>query len=389
MPQHKRGRGEGTIHKIRPTLWMGRISLPNNTRRSVYGKTRAAVVQKLRDLTVQRVTTGSTAPGTATVATLIDQFLDSKRPTLRRSSFQTYESLLRQHVAPLIGSLRAADLDSVAIDRTFRDLQTSGATAATAKNARKRLSAAFRHGIKKGLVARNPVTDSDPIRHQAPEMAIYTEDQIARLFAATAGSPLRAMFYLAALCGPRASELLGLTWSHIDLHARTATIAAQLYIETIGDSTTYELQPLKTKNSHRTIALPDLLVPLLQERRQLQNEARLRAGRDWIAPVADLVFTMDRAAPHGPGRPGRPVRRDRFRKIYYHHLNAAHLHRLPLHALRHTAASLYLSKTQDVHSVSRMLGHSGINITIDTYGHLLRGRQHDNAAAVNAIFATI
>jgi integrase len=56
------------------------------------------------------------------------------------------------------------------------------------------------------------------------------------------------------------------------------------------------------------------------------------------------------------------------------------LRRISLHGCRHTCATLMLKAGQPIHVVSRWLGHSSVQITLDTYAHVLPGQ--DEAAVV-------
>nr|WP_255459363.1 tyrosine-type recombinase/integrase [Micrococcus sp. TA1] len=66
----------------------------------------------------------------------------------------------------------------------------------------------------------------------------------------------------------------------------------------------------------------------------------------------DVTVPVDAEKPEGPQRPLRRVR---------------------LHDLRHGTASLMIAAGVDVAVVSKVLRHSTIKLTVDTYGHLLPG----------------
>jgi len=53
------------------------------------------------------------------------------------------------------------------------------------------------------------------------------------------------------------------------------------------------------------------------------------------------------------------------------YLKKAGFRDLKLHGLRHSFASILLSQGADLFYVSKQLGHSGINITSDIYGHFI------------------
>ena len=53
------------------------------------------------------------------------------------------------------------------------------------------------------------------------------------------------------------------------------------------------------------------------------------------------------------------------------------------HTLRHTAASQWILAGVDLLTVSRRLGHSQASFTMDVYGHMLPGQQHQAAEALD------
>lgn len=127
----------------------------------------------------------------------------------------------------------------------------------------------------------------------------------------------------------------------------------------------------KTPRSRRTIALPPAAVAVLAVQRTRQDAARKAAGADW-QDCDGLVFT---------DALGRPLRHDgvsaRFR-------SAADVLGLPVrfHDLRHSAASMMLAGGVGLNVVSRTLGHSGVSVTADVYGHLA---DDSRAEAANAM----
>jgi integrase len=63
-------------------------------------------------------------------------------------------------------------------------------------------------------------------------------------------------------------------------------------------------------------------------------------------------------------------------------LAKAGLRRIRFHDLRHTFASLLLQNGESLVYVKEQLGHSSIQVTVDTYGHLIPGA---NRAAVDRL----
>ena len=65
-------------------------------------------------------------------------------------------------------------------------------------------------------------------------------------------------------------------------------------------------------------------------------------------------------------------------------LKKAGLTRFTFHSLRHTCATLLLSKNVNPKIVQEMLGHATISQTMDTYSHVLPGMQDEAAAALES-----
>lgn len=112
----------------------------------------------------------------------------------------------------------------------------------------------------------------------------------------------------------------------------------------------------------------------------MQLEERLRLGSAWNSSL-DLVF---------PNRIGGIMIPDNLAKrSFKQFLAAAGLPKIRFHDLRHTAATLMLSR--DVHPkvVSEMLGHADISITLRVYAHVTPHMQQVAVRVMDEIFAGV
>ena len=101
----------------------------------------------------------------------------------------------------------------------------------------------------------------------------------------------------------------------------------------------------------RKIDIPDSLLSELKKRKL-------------ACPISehDLVF---------PNRNGQPTPHNNvIRRHFVPALKKAELPRVSFHSLRHTNASIRIQSGQNIKYIQSQLGHSSINITMDTYGHL-------------------
>ena len=82
---------------------------------------------------------------------------------------------------------------------------------------------------------------------------------------------------------------------------------------------------------------------------------------------------------------GDPVHPERLTQRFIELVEASGLRRVRLHDLRHGRASMLLASGTDIALVSKMLGHSSITLTADTYSHLLAGVGKKAADAADAL----
>jgi integrase len=85
----------------------------------------------------------------------------------------------------------------------------------------------------------------------------------------------------------------------------------------------------------------------------------------------DLVF---------PSKAGKPLSHSILHKLHLWPIaDAAGIPRYTSHALRHCAASLWIEQRVSPKRIQRWIGHSSIQVTFDTYGHLFEQADADTA----------
>ena len=112
----------------------------------------------------------------------------------------------------------------------------------------------------------------------------------------------------------------------------------------------------------------------LRRHRTRQKKERRRAGDAW--QESGLVFTST----IGTALDDRNVRRA-FKEL----LTEAKLPAMRIHDLRHTCATLLLAQGVNPRVVMEQLGHSQINLTLDTYSHVLPSVQKEAAQQMDAV----
>lgn len=195
-------------------------------------------------------------------------------------------------------------------------------------------------------------------KYRAPEMLCSSEGESATFLRVIQGNKFEQLFNLLLTTGLRPSEAVGLKWSDLDLTNNTLSVNRTL--SRVDKAWIFE--PPKTRKSKRTIDIPAGLSDLLQQ----------------LEPNPGLVFRNDVGEPLGL----RSVISDYFKPALE---KAGIKPETRLYDLRHTCATLLLlggDSNDQLHIklISEYLGNANINITLDTYSHVLPG-MHKRVAA--------
>ena len=164
----------------------------------------------------------------------------------------------------------------------------------------------------------------------------------------------------------REGELFGLQWPDVNLE--DGWLCVQRTLEEVRGK--MQLREPKTEKSRRRIELPAFVVDALHEHRKRM----LAEGHD---VKKGLVFCDTDG---GYLRRSNVARRS-FKRI----LGRANLPPIRFHDLRHTAASLLLLLGENPKVVQERLGHSRIEVTLNTYSHVLPTMQKEAAQKLNKL----
>jgi integrase len=367
----RRGDGEGSIYRRKDGRWAGTVQVGvteygGRQRRTVYGRTRAHVLEQLDELRRQAARGAVPEPGRLTVGDYLKRWVDDVAASrVRLGTLDVY----RRALAPVrerLGGLRLRALSPLHVQSMLRALEEEGKPGRARQMTYTYLRTALRDAVRMRLLVSNPCEGVDRPRAVRPEVAHLAREEVARLLEAAKGDRLEALYVLAVASGLRLGELLGLRWRDVSLRAGEVTVRRTLIENvTTGQRT---LEEPKTARSRRTVGLPAFAV------------AALRRHRDALgaAPHPDRLVFADRL--------GQPIRRSNLhRRSYKPLLERAKLPRVSFHALRHTHATLALEAGVHPRIVQERLGHASIELTLGTYSHAVPRLDRDAAERLDTL----
>lgn len=370
----RRGHGEGSIYKRKDGRWVASIMLENRKRKEFYGKTRKEVQEKLK-VALRELQQGTLVTGPQqTVAQYLNEWLKVHKQVIRPRSYERYEAIIRLHLVPMLGKLPLQKLTGQHLQQLYTEKLESGLSSTTVSAIHSMLHTALDDAIKLGILTRNVCEAVSPPRKVHKEMKPLTPEQVRQLLEVAKGHPQEALFILALATGMRRGELLGLKWQ--DIHFEKGVLQVQRALTRMPTGLGYKETEPKTRKSRRSIVLTAFAMEALKKHQAKQLEMKIAAGNAW--EEHDYVFCTA-AGKHL--HPGHDVLEE-LKKL----LKKAALPDVRFHDLRHSTATLLLSKGVHPKVVQEILGHSEISMTLDTYSHVLPTMQKAAMEGLNDFF---
>lgn len=282
------------------------------------------------------------------------------------STVASYRQLLRLYIAP---EFEASRIDEISRDRVKAFLARLVSAGKLSRNTLRlilcTMRVIFNHAIDDGLIGLNPAarlgrfTKTERPKFQA--VALTRVEAQTLLDAAKEICPdFHPLFLRALRAGLRRGEVVALKWG--DIQFGESEEDTNRYILVQRNYAEGRFTTPKSRKSRRVDLSRELRRVLLALRDKRLLETFL-SGKGGIAD--DLVF---------PSKAGTVL--DPANLIHYHFLPAiekAALRRIRFHDLRHTFGSLLIQQGASLTYVKEQMGHSTIQVTVDTYGHLIPG----------------
>ena len=316
-------------------------------------------------------------------AEFTEKYLEIKKPQLSPVTYAFYAQVVRDMLIPMFGKLRLRDIRTYHIQQFIQYLYVQrprgdGAEGHIAPATIKRYTTVLRSIMT--LAYKMEYIDEDISisrriefpKMETPEEEAFTMEEVTQILEAADTEPLniKLLVELALFTGLRRGEMVGLKWEDIDFDNKTLSVKRSIYKPKDGKA---QEKPPKSRNSIRTMAIPERLIDTLQEYRDHQACHASFLGKAWH----DLgyIFTEEDGLVMNPHTPTK-----QFTKFLKRH-NIRHL---KLHGMRHTSATLLLANGCDIKTVSARLGHADLETT-NIYLHALESVDRQAAQTFDTI----
>ena len=278
--------------------------------------------------------------------------------TIKPSTKSDYISLLKCHILPKFGKIQIDKISRLDVKNFLRDKLQSGLTTSTVNHIKACVSNVFDAAFDDDSIPKNPAYNmrriagtSQESHTSAVKPRFLTKDELSSLL--DTFMKYRPEHYplclLLARTGMRIGEAVALQWTDFDFEKRTIKVRrakARSIIDT----------PKSGKG--RNVDMSSQLCEVMKQLRMDSVSGSIRTGKrsKWVFP-GKISETMDATAWR--------------RRVFDIMVRKAGLEKMRVHDLRHTYASLALAGGQPLIWIQHQLGHHSIQITADTYSHLI------------------
>jgi integrase len=356
----------GRIRKLYKTSWTIILSLDRDYKTgkrkqkwiNVKGPRRNAE-KRLDEIMHQYHITGTVDTTNIKFGELLEKWLAVRKPNLSPNTYERYDNIIQKYLVPELGKTQLTKLRTDQLESYYSKMLSLGLASATVHKHHTIIHAALSTAVHPwGYVGRNVADNAGSPPNSKIEMDFWNIDEMNQFIESIRDNPHYALFYLALFTGMGRSEILGLSWPDVDLLGAQLSVRQSLH--QLKDKS-FIFKDVKTKYRRRTIALTPSTVSVLRNLKQTN----------------DLVFCKP---------DGNPLRPMSMSKAWTQACIKSGVKVIRLHDARHTHATILLKQGVHPKIVQERLGHSSIQMTLDTYSHIIPGLQEAAAKAFDASF---
>ncbi|MBN7575982.1 recombinase XerD [Clostridium sp. 2-1] len=373
---------------FRVSASFGRDANGKLIRKFFYGKNKKEAEKKLeeyKDSLKQGLIVDKNAYLSSTMSNWLFEVINMSNK-IKPTTFERYEGIYRNYIkSSPIASLPLNDIKSLQIQKYYNKLFKNGKTTSQIFNLNKLLKHFFTYAVNEGYLLKNPCIGQIVIPGEVEinnnEVEVFTDEELIAILSYSKNSIIKDIATVCISTGIRRGECLGLKWSDLDSDAMEINISRTVSTVAVIDkdgNRKYEtiVQIPKTKGSVRSIPLPESLKPIFERIKIKQNENKLKIGESYNRENEGFIFLTEN---------GNLIDSSNLSRSWKRYLKKIGVRYIKFHALRHTYATRQFEAELPLKTVSTLLGHSSIEITANTYTHVLKKEKEKSIDILNVL----
>lgn len=387
----RRGKGEGCLTLMGDGRWRARVQVgiemipqDDGTMKKKYkykewkSKTKSEVIEKVREYEDEKKKHPNDKANYL-IRSAFPNWLNSiKKIELKPQSFDRLKVIVNKYVINRIGKYTVGEVTSEMVQSLIiTPAYEDGKSLSTIKKIKSALRDFYNYEVDQRIVTYNPIVAVRlPKKHNFTRKEInpYTEEEIEKMRALAERKDSKGnytniygyVFLLILYTGLREGECLALEKTDWDKENKTLTINKNIG-EAKNDKTgiieVIKQDSPKSDYSNRTLPLNK------QATECLEKIEEILADRDSKYMIPNSTT-------------GDVLKPANFRNSFRRFENSAGVEHRGLHTLRHTFATTLFRNKVDIKYISEWLGHGSVNITYDTYIHIIKEMEDENKVVI-------
>lgn len=328
------------------------------------------------------------------------------------STYTSNVKLIQSYIQPYLGQMKLQEITARTLEKYYQKMLKTQAvpkctdkryqkerpnvSAETVRRIHRLLHSCFEQAVRWDLIPKNPADYATVPKSTKKQRDIWTVDVLMKAVELCEDPKLKLAINLSFACSLRIGELLGLTWSCIDISQKSIRDGvASVYINkelqrvarsalqqldkkdvifafpTLSEKNTTQLvlKKPKTASSIRKVFLPRTVAEMLVDWKKEQDELRVALGNEYTN--FDLVFA---------GYYGMPTEAASITGAFQKLIQENNLPRVVFHSLRHSSITYKLKLNGgDIKAVQGDSGHAQAKMVTDQYSHILDDDRKRNA----------
>lgn len=350
------------ISQRKDGTYMARFTNRFGKRQTIYAKTLNEVRAKLREEQHNDEKEVNVVTKDITLDEWYKIWMDTCKQGCRESTKEAYATHYKRIQADL-GWRKLSSLNLIVMQNTMNQLCSDNAR----KNSKKILVDMFEKAIDTDLLTKNAAKQiiTTITKEERKERRVLTIRETELFLKQAENAFYYNLFVLALETGMRIGELCGLQWKDIDLKNKMLYVNHTLCYFSKDGKYVFEMHDTKTNNGKRVIPLTERAVKALKRQKLQKQEIYFKKQ---IIPEGyeDLVFVTKN------NKPTQQFLVQECMRLIIKRIQTGNIEFKPFtpHTFRHTFATRALENGVQIKTLSRLLGHGDIQLTMNLYCHV-------------------
>lgn len=286
----------------------------------------------------------------------MDEWLELYIPNVEETTRVGYKTKIKNYIKPALGDIYVQSLRTPHVQRMVNDMIARGLSPKNIRDTYNNINAAMKKALVLRMIPYNPCEGVVLPKLKRYKAKVYNINMIHQVLSVAEGTDMYLPILLCTTAGLRRGELLALRWEDIDFQNNILKVRSNL----VRGEKDYIIKEPKSEAGIRDIHIGSEVVSYLKKERAKYVTDMMNYGIGF-RNYGFVIRQYD----------GSPLKPDSMSRKWRRFLETNNLPPIRFHDLRHSHATALIQAGVSPKVVQERLGHSDVQITLNTYTHVL------------------